>query len=67
MSRGDPDRSPDRTTPDRSTTDDSRGPATGRFAKRPEAPKLVLSLADGPEALNRAFLRMRRVSSRGRG
>lgn len=69
MSRADPDPSAPRSGPKRAASDDAAASPRRRPSERPEAPtpKLVLSLADGPEALNRAFLRGRRICSRGRG
>lgn len=70
MKRSDRDRGPGRFPPQREKGDDPVASSPDRSGTRspppPVPPKLVLSLADGPEALNRAFLRMRRVSDRDR-
>lgn len=70
MRRSDRERGgPGRFPPQREAGDEPVASAD-RSGKRspppPVPPKLVLSLADGPEALNRAFLRMRRISDRNR-
>jgi hypothetical protein len=72
MRRFDRDRGPGRFPPERQTADESvaspdhSGTRSPSPPPPPVPPKLVLSLADGPEALNRAFLRMRRISDRDR-